>query len=75
MSGETPPSLTQLPRELDSRESDGIVVRMLWHKIGNKVLVAVNDAKTGDAFSIEVREDERPLDVFHHPYAYQAARA
>ena len=36
--------------------------------------VAVDDAKTGDAFTIAVREDERALEVFHHPYAYAAFR-
>ena len=36
--------------------------------------VAVDDAKTGDAFTIDVREDERALEVFHHPYAYAAFR-
>jgi hypothetical protein len=30
--------------------------------------------RTGDAFSVEVRDDERALDVFHHPYAYAATR-
>lgn len=36
--------------------------------------VAVDDAKTGDAFTIDVREDERALEVVHHPYAYVAFR-
>lgn len=35
--------------------------------------VAVTDTKTGDAFELPVREGERALDVFHHPYAYAAA--
>ena len=30
------------------------------------------NTKTGDAFHVEVRDGERPLDVFHHPYAYAA---
>jgi hypothetical protein len=28
--------------------------------------------RTGEAFRIDVRDDERPLDVFDHPYAYAA---
>jgi hypothetical protein len=36
--------------------------------------VSVLDTKAGDAFSVEVREGERPLDVFHHPYAYASQR-
>jgi hypothetical protein len=70
MSTHTP----HLIRELDTRESDGIEVRMLWRAHDDRVLVAVNDARTGEAFSVEVRAGERALDVFHHPYAYAAAR-
>jgi hypothetical protein len=68
------PTITHLTRELDSRTTDGIEVRMLWSEHDNRVLIAVADAKTGDAFSITVRDDERAMDVFHHPYAYRAAR-
>jgi hypothetical protein len=34
----------------------------------------VADGRTGARFEIEVREDERVLDVFHHPFAYAARR-
>ena len=44
-------------RELHSRISDGIHVRLLWHQHDDRVTVAVDDAKTGDAFTIDVRED------------------
>jgi hypothetical protein len=67
-------TITHLTRELDSRTTDGIEVRLLWNEHDGRVLVAVADAKTGDSFSIEVREGERPMDVFHHPYAYAASR-
>jgi hypothetical protein len=58
--------------ELDRRQSDGIHGRLLWHPSDDRVAVAVADTKTGDAFVIEVRNGERALDVFHHPYAYAA---
>jgi hypothetical protein len=61
-----------LIRELDSRVTDGIEVRLLWRAHDDRVLVAVRDGRTGDAFSVEVADDERALDVFHHPYAYAA---
>jgi hypothetical protein len=70
MSTHTP----HLTRELDTRESDGIEVRMLWRAHDDRVLVAVSDSRTGEAFSVEVRAGERAPDVFHHPYAYAAAR-
>lgn len=63
-----------LMRELDHRNSDGIDVRMLWNERENRVYVAVNDAKTGEAFTVAVREGESPLDVFHHPFAYSGRR-
>jgi hypothetical protein len=60
-------------RELDRRASDGIDVRLLWNQTDNRILVAVVDAKTGDAFEIEVEAGES-LAAFHHPYAYAAFR-
>jgi hypothetical protein len=59
-----------MTRELDSRCSDGIEVRLLWRAADGQVLVSVTDTKTGDAFEVPVREGDRPLEVFHHPYAY-----
>ena len=61
-------------RELDHRVSDGIDVQLLWRPHDNRTLVAVSDAKTGEAFTIEVGADQRPLDVFHHPFAYAGNR-
>jgi hypothetical protein len=61
-------------RELDFRVADGIAVTLLWSPSTNRVTVAVDDAKTGDAFEVPVAPGERALDVFHHPYAYAAAR-
>ncbi len=61
-------------RELDHRVSDGIDVRMLWRPADDRVLVAVEDAKTGESFTLEVGADQRAADVFHHPYAYAPDR-
>jgi hypothetical protein len=61
-----------MPRELDSRASDGIHVGLLWHPHDSHVSVAVSDTKTGEAFELDVRPGQRPLAVFHHPYAYAA---
>jgi hypothetical protein len=59
-------------RELDHRSNDGIDVRLLWHEADNSVLVAVSDAKSGEAFSLAVAPGQQAYDVFHHPYAYAA---
>ena len=58
--------------ELDRPHADGIHVRLLWHPSDDRVAVAVADTKAGDAFVIAVRNGERALEVFHHPYAYAA---
>ncbi len=58
--------------ELESRTSDGIHVRLLWDMLDGQVSVAVEDRKSGEAFRVAVRSNDRALDVFHHPYAYAA---
>jgi hypothetical protein len=62
-------------RELHSRTGDGIHVRLWWSEHDGSVLVTVVDTKDGEDFTVEVREGDRPLDVFHHPYAYAAGRS
>lgn len=64
--------IVQTMRELHSRQSDGIHVRLLWCALKERVTVTVDDTKTGDAFAIEVHEGERAMDVFEHPFAYAA---
>ncbi len=59
-------------RELDSRTSDGISIRLLWHEPDGRLFVSVADSKTGDAFDLEVRDRDRTSEVFHHPFAYAA---
>jgi hypothetical protein len=61
-------------RELDHRRFDGIDVWLRWMPAEDRVFVAVNDDRTGEAFEVEVLEGERALDVFHHPFAYAALR-
>jgi hypothetical protein len=65
---------TDLIRELDHRSADGIDVWLLWNESADRVVIAVVDAKSGEAFEIPVRDGERALDVFHHPFAYAAHR-
>ena len=69
----TPETLTSI-RELDSRFNDGFQVTLLWCSHSGQLWVSVLDTKSRDAFCVEVHEGERPLDVFHHPYAYASQR-
>jgi hypothetical protein len=57
-------------RELHSRVSNGIHVRLLWGEGDGQLSVSVTDTRTGNAFCLEVREGEKAMDVFHHPFAY-----
>jgi hypothetical protein len=63
---------TAVPRELDSRISDGIGVQLLWYPDDGHVSVTVSDFETGEAFELEVLDRGRALDAFRHPYAYAA---
>jgi hypothetical protein len=65
----TTASLTTM-RELDNRLVDGLHVRLWWDPALDLVWVAVLDTRSGDAFSIEVKAGQDPLDVFRHPFAY-----
>jgi hypothetical protein len=58
-------------RELASRESDGLSVRLVWHPHDDAVTVSVNDSRTGDRFQLAV-DRKRALDAFYHPFAYAA---
>ena len=70
----TPSTTSASTRELDSRASDGIRVRLLWHPDDGHVSVTVEETKSGVMFDLPVGDGERALDVFHHPYAYAAMR-
>ena len=59
-------------RELDNRLLSGMQVRLLWNQDDDTLHVTVFDRGTGDSFRLTVRDDEQPLDVFNHPYAYAA---
>ena len=59
-------------RELDCRQTGRVQVRLLWNRAEGGLWVAVIDTRTGDSFSVQVRDGERPTDVFNHPYAFAA---
>jgi hypothetical protein len=56
-------------RELDHRRSDGIDVTMLWDSAADRILIEVNDGRSGEAFTFEVERGEA-LSAFQHPFAY-----
>ena len=66
------PQILHTMRELDSRVTDGIEVRLLWHPEDGRVAVAVADSKSGEEFGFEVSQRERAREAFHHPFSYAA---
>jgi carotenoid cleavage dioxygenase-like enzyme len=61
----------QIPRELDSRESDGVLVTLLWHG-DDRLTVEVSDSRTDEQFTLAVRPQDA-FDTFHHPYYHATA--
>jgi hypothetical protein len=59
------------PRELASRESNGLAVRLLWDPTDDVVTVSVTDARAGDRLQLVV-DRKHALDAFYHPFAYAA---
>jgi hypothetical protein len=60
--------------ELAERENDGVLVGLYWTRGTDVLAVTVDDATTGDYFELVLADNERPLDVFYHPFAYARAR-
>lgn len=58
-------------RELDSRESNGIAVVLLWDSSRDGIYVDVVDAHTLEQLRFAV-PPEQALDAFHHPFAHAA---
>jgi hypothetical protein len=61
----------QAMEELDHRESNGVAVSLLWHRLSNQLSVVVEDSRLGEIFTLPARPDNA-RDVFTHPYAYAA---
>jgi hypothetical protein len=64
---------TETWTELASRSSDGLDVTLVWTNRGgaDEVVVRVADFREGDYFEIPA-EPARALEVYYHPFAYQA---
>jgi hypothetical protein len=55
--------------ELASRDADGLVVSLLWNRVGNGVKVVLADTRTRRRFAFAVAPD-CALDAFYHPFVY-----
>jgi hypothetical protein len=55
--------------EINYRESDGIVVRMLSDASYSNFWIEVDDKKLGESFVVDVPPGKNPNDYFRHPMA------
>jgi len=62
---------TDMARELDSRESDGLEITLVWYPAEDAIAVKVLDTRTGERFEFPV-DASRARDAFNHPFAYAA---
>jgi hypothetical protein len=62
---------TDMARELDYRETDGLQVALVWYQAEDAIAVKVLDTRTGERFEIPVDADNA-RDAFNHPFAYAA---
>ena len=59
-------------RELASRESDGLVVDLLWNAATDRVVVVVSDSRLDDHFELHPAGADA-LAAFNHPFAFAAS--
>lgn len=59
--------------ELARRDGSDVSVSLLWNRGTGELAVSVQETD-GDHFELTLASNERPLDVFYHPYAYAAVR-
>jgi hypothetical protein len=57
-------------QELAGRRCDGLHVRLVWSAMERRAWVSVIDVKRGQTVGVPIGDNESPLDVFHHPFAY-----
>ena len=59
--------------ELAQRTNNGLDVALLWSRSTGNLVVAVEDIRTGESFTLDAPRD-RALDVYNHPFAYATPR-
>jgi hypothetical protein len=55
--------------ELATRDTDGLVVSLLWNRTSNRVKVVLDDTRTHRRFAFAVAP-ACALDAFYHPFLY-----
>lgn len=66
--------LDRMYHELAKRDQGGIIVRLLWDRSSDRVIVRYRDKQSGDAFVADVPKSQA-LTAFRHPNAYRSSQA
>ena len=59
--------------ELSHRSNNGLDVALLWSRSTGELVVAVEDIRSGESFTLDAPRD-RALDFYNHPFAYATPR-
>jgi len=62
------------PKELARRDSAGTHVALLWSRRQHRAAVVLEEDATGELVELEIHEQENPLQLYQHPYAYLNTR-
>ena len=62
------------PKLLAQRHTGTADVALLWSKRTHRAAVTVDDDATGEHFELLVHDDDNPLELYDHPYAYPTTR-
>jgi hypothetical protein len=62
------------PKELARRDNAGSHVVLLWSRRRHRAAVVVDDDASGALVQLDVRDEDNPLELYEHPYAYIPTR-
>ena len=63
------------PKELAHRDAGvGHHVVLLWSRRTGRAAVVIEEDATGELVELDVEERDNALELYHHAYAYMAAR-
>jgi hypothetical protein len=62
------------PKELARRDNAGSHVALLWSRRRHRAGVVVEDDSTGELVQLDIQEQDNPLELYQHPYAYLSRR-
>jgi hypothetical protein len=62
------------PTELARRDNAGSHIALLWSRRWHRAAVVVEEDATGELVQLDIEEEDNPLELYQHPYAYLTTR-